>query len=106
MSTNAARRFLPSLSNSAVLCRAVRAGHVSMRQKMSATRAAAINAISVHTSGQDIRPEFADFDIERWALSVRRFPRERCNRARARARAREGEKDRLPPQKITAPHTR
>jgi hypothetical protein len=58
-----------------VLCRAIRAGQVSMRKKMIRITIATMNAISVNATGQEIRPEIADFDIERWTLSVGRLLR-------------------------------
>jgi hypothetical protein len=73
MSMKAARKSLPTLSSSTVLCRAVRAGQVSTRKKMMTTAIARINAISVNASGQEIRAEISDFDIERWTLGVGRF---------------------------------
>jgi hypothetical protein len=51
----------------------VRAGHVSTRKKMITATIARINAISVNASGQEMRAEFADFNIGRSTLSVGRF---------------------------------
>src|SRR5437868_11056977 len=73
MSTKALRKSLPSCSSSAVLCCAVRAGQVSMRQKMITTTMAISSATSVKATGHEIRPEFRDFDIERWTLNVGRL---------------------------------
>src|SRR5215468_9974014 len=70
MSINAARRFFPRRSSSAVLCRAVRAGQVSKRKKMTRIVAAITSATSVSAIGHAMRYGFADFDIRRWALSV------------------------------------
>jgi len=55
MSMKAARKSLPSLSSSALLCRAVRAGQLSRRKKMINTTATMNSAISVKASGQEIR---------------------------------------------------
>jgi hypothetical protein len=41
-----------------------------MRQKMIMNAIAAMMAIKVNASGQEMRPEIADFDIERWTLGV------------------------------------
>src|SRR5262245_49922179 len=70
MSINAARRFLPRRSSSAVLCRAVRAGQVSKRKKMIRIVAPIMSAKSVSAIGHTIRYRFADFDIKGWPLSV------------------------------------
>src|SRR5689334_20008886 len=70
MSINAERKFLPSRSSSAVLCRPVRAGQLSKRQKIIRTTNARMTAISVHAIGHATRYGFADFDIGRSALSV------------------------------------
>jgi hypothetical protein len=66
----AARTLLPSLSNSAVLCRAVRAGQLSKRKRMIRTTIPRMRAISVNASGHATRCWFADFDIVRSALSA------------------------------------
>src|SRR5438046_1315028 len=79
MSMNAERKFLPSLSSSAVLCRAVRAGQLSKRKEMTTTTIAEISAIRANAIGHATRCGFADFDIGGSALSVL-FTR---NRARA-----------------------
>src|SRR5438477_3682333 len=79
MSTNAERRLLPSLSSSAVLCRAVRAGQLSKRKKMTTTTIAKISAIRANAIGHATRCGFAEFDIRNSAFSVL-FTR---NRARA-----------------------
>jgi len=55
-----------------VLCRAVRAGQVSTRKKITTTTIARINAISVNARGQQMRAGFADFNIGRSTLSVGR----------------------------------
>src|SRR5262245_20680856 len=70
MSINAARRFLPRRSSSAVLCRAVRAGKVSKRKKMIRIVAPIMSASSVSAIGHAMRYRFADFDIKGWPLSV------------------------------------
>src|SRR5215831_9151554 len=70
MSINAARRFFPRRSSSAVLCRAVRAGQVSKRKKMIRIVAPITSATSVSAIGHAIRYWFADFDIKGWPLSV------------------------------------
>ena len=70
ISINAARRFLPRRSSSAVLCRAVRAGQVSKRKKMIRIVAPIMSAISVSAIGHAMRHRLADFDIRGWALSV------------------------------------
>src|SRR5207248_6105373 len=70
MSTKALRKSLPSVSSSAVLCCAVRAGQVSIRQKMITTTMAIDSATNVKASGHEIRPEITDFGIGRWSLSV------------------------------------
>jgi hypothetical protein len=57
MSIKAARKSLPSFSSWAVLCCAVRAGQVSMRQKMTTTAMAMMNAIKAIASGQEMRPD-------------------------------------------------
>jgi len=46
----------------------VRAGQVSMRQKIITMAAAMVSAIKVNASGQEILPEITDFDIGRWAF--------------------------------------
>src|SRR5262245_11114955 len=73
MSTNAARKFLPSLSSSAVLCRAVRAGQLSKRKKMIKLVVPIISATIVSAIGHAMRDPFADFDIGRSTLGVERF---------------------------------
>jgi hypothetical protein len=57
MSIKALRKSLPSFSSSAVLCCAVRAGQVSMRQKITVTTIATMMAIKVNASGQEMRPD-------------------------------------------------
>jgi hypothetical protein len=57
MSIKALRKSLPSFSSSAVLCCAVRAGQVSMRQKMIMNAIATMMAIKVNASGQEMRPD-------------------------------------------------
>src|SRR5438874_2461951 len=79
MSTNAERRLLPSLSSSAVICRAVRAGQLSKRKKMTTTTIAKISAIRANAIGHATRCGFAEFDIGNSAFSLL-FTR---NRARA-----------------------
>jgi hypothetical protein len=101
MSTNAARRFLPSLSSSAVLCCAVRAGQLSKRKKMTKIVIAMVSATSVNAIGHATRCGFADFDIGRSALSVSVQTQSSKSRSRARRKRRT-----FVPQKITAPHTR
>src|SRR4029077_3611809 len=93
-SMNEERISFPSLSTSAVLCLAVRAGQLSRRKKMINTTAAMNSAISVKASGQDIRLATADFDIGRWAFSVGQTLLSKRKRPDFRH------------QKITAPHTR
>jgi hypothetical protein len=44
----------------------VRAGQVSMRQKMITANVAISSATSVKATGHETRPEIAEFDIERW----------------------------------------
>src|SRR6266540_2026550 len=75
MSMKAERKSLPSLSSSRALCRAVRAGQVSTRKKMTKATTAMISAMSANAAGQSTCPDLADFDIGvgRWALSVERF---------------------------------
>ena len=70
MSMKAARRFLPSLSSSAVLCRAVRAGQLSKRKKMIKIVIAMVSAKSVNAIGHATRYGLADFDMGRSTLSV------------------------------------
>src|SRR5260370_9888902 len=101
MSTNAARRFLPSLSSSAVLCRAVRAGQLSKRKKMMKIVIAIVRAISVNAIGHATRYGFADFDIGRSALTVSVQTQSSKRRIPSKEKA---ANVRL--QKITAPHTR
>jgi hypothetical protein len=72
-------QILPSLSSSAVLCRAVRAGQLSKRKKMIEIVIAMVSATSVNAIGHATRCGFADFDIGRSALAFV-FRR---NRARA-----------------------
>src|SRR6266576_2811215 len=70
MSMKAARRSFPNRSSSAVLSRAVRAGQVSRRTKITMIIVA---TMSVNAVGHVTRPEFADFNIGRWTLCVERF---------------------------------
>src|SRR5262245_5947292 len=70
MSMNAARRFLPSLSSSAVLCRAVRAGQLSKRKKMIKIVAPIISATTASAIGHATRYGLADFDIGRSGSTV------------------------------------
>jgi len=64
---------LPSLSSSAVLCRAVRAGQLSKRKKMTRIVVAMISATNVNAIGRATRCGFADFDMERSTFGVERF---------------------------------
>src|SRR5438477_13034770 len=100
MSMNAERKFLPSLSSSAVLCRAVRAGQLSKRKEMTTTTIAEISAIRANAIGHATRCGFADFDIGGSALSVL------FTRNRARADHEQEESGEGSAQKITAPHAR
>src|SRR3954454_22958721 len=70
MSTKAERRFLPSLSSSAVLCRAVRAGQLSKRKKTTRMVVAMISATSVNAIGHATRCGIPNLDIGRSALST------------------------------------
>src|SRR6266478_7071339 len=70
MSMKAARRSFHNRSSSAVLSRAVRAGQVSRRTKITMIIVA---TMSVNAIGHVTRPEFADFNIGRWTLCVERF---------------------------------
>src|SRR4030095_17098462 len=100
MSMNAARIVLPSLSSSAVLCRAVRAGQLSKRKKMISIVVPMMSATSVNAIGHATRYGFADFDIGRSTLTVL------FRRNRARANHEQEERANVRCQKITAPHTR
>jgi hypothetical protein len=97
MSTNAARRFLPSLSSSAVLCRAVRAGQLSKRKKMIKIVIAMVRAKSVNAIGHATRYGFADFDIGRSALTVSVQTQSSKSRSRARRKRRTFAPKKLPP---------
>src|SRR6266516_2762147 len=72
MSIRAARKSFPSLSSSALRCRAVRAGHVSRRRNMIRITAAMISATRVNAVGQEMRCDLAGFDIRRWTLGDKR----------------------------------
>src|SRR5262249_34198671 len=63
-------KFLPSLSSSAVLCRAVRAGQLSSRKKMTMVVIAKMRATIVSAIGHETRRDFAEFDIGCLTLSV------------------------------------
>src|SRR5436190_15737243 len=102
MSIKALRKSLPSFSSSAVLCCAVRAGQVSMRQKMIRTTMAISSATSVKATGHEIRPEITDFDIERWMLGVS-FAQALIEQEQEQEQE---DRERISPQKITAPHAR
>ncbi|PYI73339.1 MAG: hypothetical protein DMF02_01215 [Verrucomicrobia bacterium] len=70
MSMKAARRSFPNRSSSAVLSRAVRAGQLSRRTKITMTIVATMSATSVNAVGHVTRAGVADFNIGRWMLSV------------------------------------
>src|SRR2546423_3728630 len=98
MSMNAERKFLPSLSSSAVLCRAVRAGQLSKRKEMTTTTIAEISAIRANAIGHATRCGFADFDIGGSALSV--LFHTQSSKSRSRARRKRG---RFSPKKLPPP---
>ena len=103
MSMKAARRFLPSLSSSAVLCRAVRAGQLSKRKKMTRIVVAMISATNVNAIGHATRCGFADFDIGRSTFGVERF----CSYAIEQEQDREQEQEEsgnVVPKKYRPPH--
>src|SRR5215471_15263984 len=81
MSINAARRFFPSLSSSAVLCRAVRPGQLSKRKKMIKIVVPILSATSVSAIGHAMRYRFSDFDIGRSTLGAERFCSEAIEQA-------------------------
>jgi hypothetical protein len=98
---NAARRFLPSLSSSAVLCRAVRAGQLSKRKKMIRIVVPMMSATSVNATGHATRYGFADFDIGRSALTVSVQTQSSKSKITSKKKAANVRR-----QKITAPHAR
>src|SRR5215469_2505632 len=105
MSMKAARRFLPSLSSSAVLCRAVRAGQLSKRKKMTRIVVAMISVTNVNAIGHAMRCGFADFDTGPSTFGVERF----CSNAIEQEQDHQQEQEESGnacPQKSTAPHTR
>src|SRR5262249_7751823 len=103
MSMKAARRFLPSLSNSAVLCCAVRAGQLSKRKKMTTIVVAMISATNINAIGHATRCRFADFNIGRSSFGVEGF----CSRAIEQEQDHEQEQEesgeRLSPKKLPPP---
>src|ERR1700719_652272 len=59
----AERKSFPRRSRSSVPSPTVRAGHVSIRQKMKTTAAMTINTTKVNATGQENRPDVSDFNI-------------------------------------------
>jgi hypothetical protein len=103
MSTNAARRFLPSLSSSAVLCRAVRAGQLSKRKKMIKIVIPMVSATRVNAIGHATRYGFADFDIGRWTFGVERFRSDATEQEQDHEQEQEESGKRLSPKKLPPP---
>src|SRR4029077_19629180 len=97
MSSNGVRRSFQSLSSSAVLCRAVRAGQLSKRKKMTKIVIAIVRAISVNAIGHATRYGFVDFDIGRCALTVSVQTQSSKSRSRARRKRRTFGSKKLPP---------
>jgi len=103
MSTNAARKFLPSRSSSAVLCRAVRAGQLSKRKKMIKIVVPIISATIVSAIGHAMRDPFADFDIGRSTLGVERFCSDGIEQEQDHEQEQEESGERLCPKKLPPP---
>jgi hypothetical protein len=80
-----------------VLCRAVRAGQLSKREKMIKIVIAMVSATSVNAIGHDTRYGFADFDIGRSALTVSVQTQSSKSRSRARRKRRTFGAKKLPP---------
>src|SRR5262245_37208767 len=103
MSMNAARRLLPSLSNSAVLCRAVRAGQPSKRKTMTRIVVAMISATSVNAIGHATRCGFADFDIGRSMFGVGSFCSDAIEQEQDHEQEQEQSSERFVPKNLPPP---
>src|SRR6266478_1981510 len=101
MSMKAARRSFHNRSSSAVLSRAVRAGQVSRRTKITMIIVA---TMSVNAIGHVTRPEFADFNIRRWTLCVERFFQALIEQEHDHEQEQEERGRRLSPKKYRPPH--